>query len=85
MKTIYYFTAEWCAPCKKVYPILMEIAEEYSDIIKVERVDIEKYPTLTEKLQITAVPQLVYNNNRVMLTPSKSFIRKVLEDVASAN
>jgi thioredoxin 1 len=84
MKTVYYFSAEWCAPCKKVYPLLMEVAAEYPDLT-IEYIDIEKYATLAEFMQIQAVPQLVYNNTKVILTPAKSIIRKALEDVASSD
>ena len=30
MKTIYYFTADWCQPCKKTRPIVEEMNREQS-------------------------------------------------------
>ena len=38
------FWAEWCGPCKMIAPVLVEIAEEYGDKLKVVKLDVEANP-----------------------------------------
>lgn len=62
MKTILYFTADWCQPCKKVKPIVEELNREYvSGIFQMVDVDIEK--EMAQTFQIKAVPTFVLFEN----------------------
>ena len=53
------FSAEWCAPCKRLSPIIDELANEYSGRVKVGKVDIEQSQETAAKLGITSVPTVV--------------------------
>lgn len=58
MKTILYFTADWCGPCKKVRPIADELNREYfPGMFQIIDVDIEK--EMTETFKINAVPTFI--------------------------
>jgi thioredoxin 1 len=60
MKHVFYFTADWCGPCKKVRPIVEELTKDgYS--FQVIDVDIEK--ELVEKFQISSVPTFILFKN----------------------
>ncbi len=50
------FYAEWCGPCKMLAPVL----ESISDKINVVKVDIDKFPKLTENYRIMSVPTLIF-------------------------
>ena len=52
------FWAEWCCPCRMVSPILDEIATEYSDKIKVVKVNVDDHPQLAMDYQVTGIPLL---------------------------
>ncbi len=52
------FWAEWCGPCRMVSPILDEIATEYSDKIKVVKVNVDDHPQLAMDYQVTGIPLL---------------------------
>lgn len=50
------FYAEWCGPCK----MLTSVLEEVSDKINIVKVDIDKFPKLTENYRIMSVPTLIF-------------------------
>ena len=52
------FWAEWCGPCRKVAPVLEEIASELSDRLEVVKVDIDANPSTTTTYQVMSVPTL---------------------------
>lgn len=53
------FSAEWCAPCRMMPPILKEVASTLGDSIRILKIDVDKNPALAAKLQIQGVPTLV--------------------------
>ena len=80
MKTIKYFTATWCGPCKTFKPIMNEIASEgYS----VQFIDIDQNQTLTSQHNILSVPTTVIEENGVEVDrfvgalPKQSVIQKL--------
>lgn len=53
------FWAEWCGPCKKLSPIIEEIAGEYGDRIVVASVDVDAERTLGAMFQIMSIPSVL--------------------------
>ena len=53
------FWATWCGPCKKMKPVVAEIAAAQEGHLKVVAVDIEEAPRAAERLDITSVPTLI--------------------------
>ena len=43
------FWAEWCGPCRMLSPIIADIADDYSDKIKVGKVNVDEQPELASK------------------------------------
>ena len=41
------FYAEWCNPCKRIAPVIQELAEEYAGKIKIGKVNVDESPTLS--------------------------------------
>ena len=58
--TLVDFGAEWCAPCKKLHPIMDQLADEYNGKIKVVEVDVGVSPLTAMKFGVTSVPQLLF-------------------------
>jgi thioredoxin 1 len=48
------FWAPWCGPCKMISPIIDEIAGEYSDSLKVGKVNVDEESALADQHGITA-------------------------------
>ncbi len=53
------FWATWCGPCKRLGPIIEEIAAEYEGKAIIGKCDIEENDDLTEKFGIMNVPTVV--------------------------
>lgn len=54
------FYADWCGPCRKVAPILEELAKEYAGKILIYKVDTEKDKELAQKFGIQSLPSLLF-------------------------
>jgi thioredoxin 1 len=53
------FSATWCGPCKKLEPVVHEIAGDYDGRLKVVRVDVDKAPSTAAKFAVMSVPTLI--------------------------
>lgn len=62
MKTVYYFTADWCQPCKKTRPIVEELNREQS-IAGFQIIDVDDNPDLVKNFGIRSVPTFILFEN----------------------
>ena len=59
------FYAPWCAPCKKMAPIIDDIEEEYVTRVGVERIDVAANPSLGKRFNISSIPVFaIYQNGK---------------------
>ena len=62
MKTIKYFSAAWCGPCKSFNPVMNEIASEgYS----VQFIDIDQSPNMATQFSVMSVPTVIIEENGI--------------------
>jgi thioredoxin 1 len=54
------FYADWCGPCRKLAPVIEEIAKEYNGKIVIYKVDTDKEKLLSQNLGITSLPTLLF-------------------------
>ncbi len=54
------FGATWCGPCKKLHPIMAELAQEYGAQVKIAEVDVGENPQVAQKYAVISVPQLLF-------------------------
>lgn len=53
------YWAEWCGPCKMIAPVLDEIAGEYSDKLKIAKLNIDDNPNTPPRYGIRGIPTLM--------------------------
>lgn len=54
-----YFSTSWCAPCKSMAPIMVDVSEHYADQLNVIKIDVDEQTQLAKQLEVTGVPSLV--------------------------
>ncbi len=54
------FWAEWCGPCKKMSPVVDELAAEYDGVVDVCKCDVEENVEVAAKFGIMAIPTIVF-------------------------
>ena len=57
------FWAEWCGPCKKLSPILEEVAEELDGQVTVAKVNVDVERNLGAMFQIMSIPNVLIFNH----------------------
>jgi thioredoxin 1 len=58
MKTIFYFTADWCNPCKKVKPIVEELNREQT-VANFQIIDVDIEMELAKKFEVRSIPTFI--------------------------
>ncbi len=84
------FYADWCGPCKKLAPILSDLAKEYKGKIIVYKVNTQHARKVASAFGISSIPTLLFIPKTG--TPSKSVgfmskqdIKKAIKDVLKIN
>ena len=60
MKTIKYFSAKWCGPCRNFKPVMEEVASEGHSV---QFIDIDESRELADEYRISSVPTVVIEVN----------------------
>jgi thioredoxin 1 len=81
MKTMKYFSATWCGPCKVFKPVMNEIAGEGHSV---QFIDIDQQQDLAAKYGVRSVPTTVIEENGIEVDrfvgaiPKQQVITKLL-------
>ena len=74
------FWAEWCGPCRKLSPILDDIASEHADKIDVVKLNVDDNPATAAKYGITSIPAVyVFQDGEVAASSIGAKPKQVLE------
>lgn len=59
--------APWCGPCRRLGPIIDEIAQEYGSEVKVVKLNVDDAPGISARFDIQAIPTVLMFRNKVLL------------------
>jgi len=63
------FWAAWCAPCRRVAPILEQIQAEHGDKLEIVKLNVDENPETAMRYQVTSIPAMkVYSGGEVVKT-----------------
>ena len=77
------FSATWCGPCKKIAPIIEELAAEYEGKVNIFKCDVDENDELTSKFGIRNVPTVIFLkgeevvDKHVGAAPKSTFVENV--------
>jgi thioredoxin 1 len=54
------FWAEWCGPCKRVGPVIEELAKEYAGTITFAKCNTDENARISMRFGISAIPTIIF-------------------------
>lgn len=60
MKTVFYFTAEWCGPCKKTKPVVEDLKKEG---FQFQMIDADYEQLLVKRFEVKSIPTFILFEN----------------------
>jgi thioredoxin 1 len=61
------FEAKWCAPCKAMTPVLLDIEKEYGQRVQFFTANVEHCQNVTQLFQVSQIPALLVVQGRTVL------------------
>ncbi len=75
------FYADWCGPCKRMSPVVEELAEEYDGKAKVGKVNVDQQQMLAAQFGVMSIPTfLIIKNGKVIDRAMGAMPKEALED-----
>ena len=81
------FYATWCGPCKRLSPMLDELAGPLTSKIKFVKINVDEAPNLSQRFGIQAIPTLIFFKNgkvadKLTGLPSEDALKTRLDSLA---
>ncbi|MGL5807780.1 MAG: thioredoxin family protein [Xenococcaceae cyanobacterium] len=76
MAVLVYFWASWCGPCRLVSPSIDWVASNYSDRLKVLKLEVDPNPESVAKCKVEGVPALRLFKDDEMIASHEGAIGK---------
>lgn len=71
-----YFSADWCVPCIKLKPIIIQIETEQKESVEVLNLDVDENPKIATYLEINTLPLFILYKNGKKVWQRNMFMSK---------
>jgi thioredoxin 1 len=61
------FWADWCGPCRMIAPSVSAMAEDYEEVLKVAKLDVDDNPAVPGRYGIVGIPTLMLFKDGVVV------------------
>jgi thioredoxin 1 len=86
LPVLVYLWAAWCGPCKLVSPSIDWIAANYSDRVKVVKMEVDPNPETVKAYKVEGVPAIrIFKGNEVVQTWEGAIAKAKLIDMLDRN
>jgi len=76
------FYAPWCAPCRKMMPMIDSLQIEYHNRIKIVKINSDASKKLIKKLQIVSFPYMIlYHKKNIIFSKNGTIEKKDLQAI----
>jgi thioredoxin 1 len=80
------FWAAWCGPCKMLAPTIEAIAKEFSNKIKVVKVDVDENNKLAIDYNVRGIPTLIiFKDGKIVASKTGGLTKAQLADFINTN
>ena len=88
MPVVLDFGADWCGPCKRIAPIIEELAAEMNGRLKFISINVDNNQEIASEYQVMSIPTLVFihkkeEKDRVVGAIGKDSLIKKIQSVFS--
>ncbi|MDD1702478.1 MAG: thioredoxin [Methanoregula sp.] len=80
------FWAEWCGPCRKIGPVIEELAQEFAGKVTFGKCNTDENQQLAMQLDISAIPNIVFFSHGKVVDrvigayPKEAIKEKIIRD-----
>lgn len=80
------FWAEWCGPCRRIGPVIEELAQEFAGKVTFGKCNTDENQQLAMQLNISAIPNIVFFSHGKMVDrvigayPKEAIREKILKN-----
>lgn len=82
--TLVDFWAAWCGPCRKIGPVVEDLAKTYGGKVNIGKLNVDHNPNVCMKYGITSIPTILFIKNgkvvdKVIGAVPKSTLDKLIQ------